>query len=156
MKKLGQSPDDAYRCWCDNTVTSPPTATLNREKSHDIEPHDSVSIVGSGFSHTSLTPSQLAHKQIDVDLERQRLEAEFEAQQAQAQAQMQAQQARAEAQLKLKLSLAEIQAKEKRLAVSNPGSVVSRRSLPVKVPGQNLSVPRHPLSHTGILQTQIG
>ena len=91
LKKLGQSLDDAYRCWCDNTVTSPPTVTLNREKSHDIEPHDSVSNVGSGFSLTSLTPSQLAYKQIDLDLERQRLEAEFEAQQAQAQAQMQAQ-----------------------------------------------------------------
>ena len=145
LKKLGQLLDDAYRCWCDNTVTSPPTATLNREKSHDIEPHDSVSNVGSGFSHTSLTPSQLAHKQIDLDLERQRLEAEFEAQQA-----------RAEAQLKLKLSLAELQAKEKRLALSNSGSVVSRRSLPVKVLGQNLSVPRHPQSHAGILQTQMG
>ena len=94
LKKLGQSLDDAYRCWCDNTDTSPPTVTLNRENSHDIEPHDSVSNVGSGFSHTSLTPSQLAYKQIDLDLERQRLEAEFEAQQA-----------RAEAQLKLKLSL---------------------------------------------------
>ena len=45
---------------------------------------------------------------------------------------MQAQQARAEAQLKLKLSLAELQAKEKRLALFNSGSVVSRRSLPVK------------------------
>ena len=33
---------------------------------------------------------------------------------------------------------------------------MSRRSLPVKVPGQNLSVPRHPLSHAGILQTQMG
>ena len=142
LKKLGQSLDDAHRFWCDNTVTSPPTVTLNREKSHDIEPHDSVSNVGSGFSHTSLTPSQLAHKQIDLDLERQRLEAEFEAQQAQAQAQMQAQQAQAEAQLKLKLSLAELQAKEKRLALSNSGSVVSRRSLPVKVLRQNLSVPR--------------
>ena len=73
LKKLGQSLDDAYRFWCDDTVTSPPTVTLNREKSHDIEPHDIVSNVGSGFSHTSLTPSQLAHKQIDLDLERQRL-----------------------------------------------------------------------------------
>ena len=167
LKKLGQSLDDAYRCWCDNTVTSPSVAALNREKSRDIEPHDSVSNVGSGFSHTSLTSSQLAHKQIDLNLERQRLEAEFEAQQAQAQAQMQAQQAqaqaqmqgqqaRAEAQLKLKLSLAELQAKEKRLALSNSGSVVSRRSLPVKVLGQNLSVSRHPQSHAGILQTQMG
>ena len=43
LKKLGQSLDDAYRCWCDNTVTSPPTATLKREKSHVIEPHNSVS-----------------------------------------------------------------------------------------------------------------
>ena len=68
LKKLGQSLDDAYPCWCGNTVTSPPTATLNREKSHDIEPHDSVSNVGSGFSHTSLTPVQLAHKHIDLDL----------------------------------------------------------------------------------------
>ena len=33
---------------------------------------------------------------------------------------------------------------------------MSRRSLPVKVPGQNLSVPRHPLSHAGNLQTQMG
>ena len=81
--------------------------TYCNSQSRKIEPHDSVSNVGSGFSHTSLTPSQLAHKQIDLDLERQRLEAEFEAQQAQ----MQAQQARAEAQLKLKLSLAELQAK---------------------------------------------
>ena len=56
------------------------TATLNREKSHDIEPHDSVSNVGSNFSHTSLTPFQWAHKQIDLDLKRQRLEAEFKAQ----------------------------------------------------------------------------
>ena len=87
----------------------------------------------------------MAHKQIDLDLERQRLEAEFEGQQA-----------RAEAQLKLKLSLAELQAEEKRLALSNPGSVVSRRSLPVNVVGQNLSVPRHPQSHAGIWQTQMG
>ena len=33
---------------------------------------------------------------------------------------------------------------------------MSRRSLPVKVPGQSLSVPRHPQSHAGILQTQMG
>ena len=113
LKKLGQSLNDAYRCWCDNTVTSPPTINLNREKPHDIEPHDSVSNVGSGFSHTSLTPSQLAHKQIDLDLERQRLEAEFEAQQAQAQAQMQAQQAQAQAQMQAQQARAEAQLKLK-------------------------------------------
>ena len=33
---------------------------------------------------------------------------------------------------------------------------MSRRLLPVKVPGQNLSVPRHPQRHAGILQTQMG
>ena len=32
---------------------------------------------------------------------------------------------------------------------------MSRRLLPVKVPGQNLSVPRHPQRHAGILQTQM-
>ena len=99
-----------YPVWNDKTQESIRLPT--------IKPCDSASNLGSHTSsRCSLTASQLANEQIKLDLERERWKAQFESQKLQQQAE-----------LELNLRLAEIKAKEKRLALSNPGSMVSRNS----------------------------
>ena len=113
-----------YQVWNDKTQESLRLHT----NSPTIEPCDSASNLGSHTSsRCSLSASQLANEQIKLDLERERLKAQFESQKLQRQAK-----------LELNLRLAEIKAKEKRLALSNHGSVVSRNSAGLQRPPASL------------------
>ena len=102
LKTLGQTLGSTFQQRYDRTDIA---HTHDRE-SHDIRPQDSASNVDSRHSQTSLTPSELTRKQIDLELEREKPRAEFN----------------------LQIRLAELQAKEKRLALSNPGSLISGSS----------------------------
>ena len=112
LRTLKQTLGRTYRQWCNQTDRTHTSHTSDHH-AHDMRPQDSASNVGSRGSQASLTPSELARKQIDIDLERPKLQTEFESQQSE---------------LTLKLRLAELQAKEKRLALSNPGSMISGHS----------------------------
>ena len=100
LQNLGSILTGTYHQWC-NEISN--THLESHNKSPDIQPHDSASNVGSGLSKaSSRTPPQLARQQIDLELERQKLELQYQ------------------------LRKAELTAKEKRLALSNPGSLISR------------------------------
>ena len=100
LQNLGSILTGTYHQRC-NEISN--THLESHNKSPDIQPHDSASNVGSGLSKaSSRTPSQLARQQIDLELERQKLELQYQ------------------------LRKAELTIKEKRLALSNPGSLISR------------------------------
>ena len=82
-----------------------------------MEPGDSGSGVNSRASCVSLTPSEQLRKQIDLDLEKIKLEAECELEKK-----------KLDAEFAFAIRKAELEAKERKLAVSNPTSLVSHSS----------------------------
>ena len=96
----------AYTHWCTQIA-----------QQDDVEPGDSASGVNSRASCVSLTPSELLRKQIDLYLEKIKLEAECEHEKK-----------KRDAEFAFAMRKAELEAEERKLAVLNPTSLLSRSS----------------------------
>ena len=110
LNTINSSLIHTYEQWCDSIVSF--QHDNSNSNNCEILPRDSASNHGSSSSVTSLTASQLAKKQIDIELRKKRLQLE---------------QIESQKRLQLELRKAELEAEEKRLALSAASSVVSRR-----------------------------
>ena len=126
------------------------TETITRTQDHtslasctgsiDIQPCDSASNLGSRTSSISVTPSELARKRIDIELAKKKLDAEFHIQKLERQQALE--------QVRLNLRKAELEVEGQRLAVSNPTSVLHKRS-PDPI-GRPRSLPDPPIIAQGL------
>ena len=122
------------------TLTQDHTSLASCTGSIDIQPCDSASNLGSRTSSISVTPSELARKRIDIELAKKKLDAEFHIQKLERQQALE--------QVRLNLRKAELEAEGQRLAVSNPTSVLHKRS-PDPI-GRPRSLPDPPIIAQGL------
>ena len=123
------------------TLTQDHTSLASCTGSIDIQPCDSASNLGSRTSSISVTPSELARKRIDIELAKKKLDAEFHIQKLERQQALE--------QVRLNLRKAELEAEGQRLAVSNPTSVLHKRS-PDPI-GRPRSLPDPPIIAQGLV-----